>query len=606
MSRLVSLVGLTNSQTSWRSPGGAPLTVALLTVLLLVGARPVYGYTYARVALGSNILVDGERIIFAQGTGSLTVLDLKTGNVLLRKKPASHSPYSGRLQKTNHGVLMMGYDRIALLDGRTFDIVWQVGECYAAATDGEYVVSHDGNHTVTGRNVQSGKVCWTTQMDGGWHLMAVNGKALVNAPDYAQSALLILDLETGRKLLRHQAPAGFHWLGVYFDGLQICVVDDGGIKDQWNQGKPRNLLTVDLQGNIAAQANYNSPEVVPGNKWRWNGTFLWGDKYFPHDGQVRTVNAHERKAIVEFWKEANDLPYDLQRPANHWSERQFVPEVLASGVFMNVPTPDALGEAGQLLQTILPKGAWKAYAPHLGQHGEVYQIAEAPGRILLGTSEGQVECLDVETGRPRWLYCFPTIRETMTYSSPHGMPPRLAQQQAIYRDTVDKMKVPCGSIVLPQEFDPRSAKWTDLQNSATYEGKITADPSVDDPFPDSRGILAFLTLVPATILIFVLVRFARRRVSDPKNDQPARGNGAVHLVIWCMVLSVFPAYGLLAYGGISYPWTVALKFVFVASIIGASCGISRLFVSKRWIESVVLTAVLIGWFYLMLGLLMDA
>jgi hypothetical protein len=86
---------------------------------------------------------------------------------------------------------------------------------------------------------------------------------------------------------------------------------------------------------------------------------------------------------------------------------------------------------------ISPKGGWRAYAPHLGQHGEVFQVAEAPGRLLLGTSEGQVECLDMETGRPRWLYCFPTIRETLTYQA-RDMPPRLAEQRAIYQDTVTR------------------------------------------------------------------------------------------------------------------------------------------------------------------------
>jgi hypothetical protein len=168
------------------------------------------------------------------------------------------------------------------------------------------------------------------------------------------------------------------------------------------------------------------------------------------------------------------------------------------------------------------------------------------------------------------------------------------------------MKVPCGSIVLPQGFDPRSGKWTHLQNSTTYAGQISADPRVDDPFPDLRGSLAFFTLVPVVIAIVLLLRFARRRVSDTKNDQTARCSGFVQLVIWCILMSVFPAYGLFEYGGVSYWWTVALKLVFMATIIGATYGTFGLFVAKRWLASVVLTAVLIGWIYLMLGLLLYA
>jgi hypothetical protein len=166
------------------------------------------------------------------------------------------------------------------------------------------------------------------------------------------------------------------------------------------------------------------------------------------------------------------------------------------------------------------------------------------------------------------------------------------------------MKVSCGSIALPKGFDPRSAKWSELQNSATCLGKISADPSVDNPFPDLRGILAFLALVPVSIVL--LLKFARRRVPDPKADQPAGGSGYMQLAIWCTFMSVFPAFGLHAYGGVSHSWTVALKVVFMAAIIGAACGTVGLFVAKRWLAPVVMTGVLIGWIYLMRGLLMYA
>src|SRR5713101_2698434 len=134
--------------------------IGLGGLLLLLLAGHVNAYTSVRVALDSNILVDGERVIFAQGTGSLTVLDLQTGKVLLRKKPEKAVSYSGNLQRSAYGVLMTAYERIALLDGSTFDPVWQAAQCYDAVTDGEHVFSHDGYHTVSCRKVQSGQLCW--------------------------------------------------------------------------------------------------------------------------------------------------------------------------------------------------------------------------------------------------------------------------------------------------------------------------------------------------------------------------------------------------------------------------------------------------------------
>jgi len=50
-------------------------------------------------------------------------------------------------------------------------------------------------------------------------------------------------------------------------------------------------------------------------------------------------------------------------------------------------------------------------------------VAAAQGRILLGSNMGHVECLDAHTGKSLWLYVFPTMRHTMSYSSPNGLPP---------------------------------------------------------------------------------------------------------------------------------------------------------------------------------------
>src|SRR4051812_40415443 len=89
--------------------------VALIGMLLSLSGGPLEAHTSRRVALNSNIVIDGDRVIFAQGTGSLTVLDLASGKTLLRKKPEADSFYSGNLQRSAYGVLMMTYDSIVLL-----------------------------------------------------------------------------------------------------------------------------------------------------------------------------------------------------------------------------------------------------------------------------------------------------------------------------------------------------------------------------------------------------------------------------------------------------------------------------------------------------------
>src|ERR1700681_4146836 len=125
MKRFVSIGPLMDYRPSWPPLARVAFSIGLIGMLLLLGAGPLDAHTSIRVALDSNILVDGGRVIFAQGTGSLTVLDLETGEVLLRKKPEKAFSYSGNLQHSAYGVLMMAYEKIALLDGSTFDAIWE-------------------------------------------------------------------------------------------------------------------------------------------------------------------------------------------------------------------------------------------------------------------------------------------------------------------------------------------------------------------------------------------------------------------------------------------------------------------------------------------------
>jgi outer membrane protein assembly factor BamB len=599
---------------TWNPHLRLAFSFAIAISLLLVNAGSLRAYTSVRVALHSNILVDGKRAIFAQGTGSLTVLNLETGEVLLRKKPGRWFEYSGKLQRSPHGVLMMSYDRIALLDGSTFEPVWRADHCQKAVSDGEYVVSHDGEHTVTCRMVQTGQVYWKIDMEGGWHLFAASGKVLVATPDAwdKRSALLILDVRSGRQILRHEAAPEDHWQQVYFDGQLIYLVEGNSIyKEKSYPRRPIRVKMLDLEGKAVSSVDYKSPDVVSNSAQEEEAPFIWGDKYFS-DGRVQPVSLHQRTSLAALWKKGDEWRNMLENDEEYFGRRDRFgridcgPQLLPSGIFANFPSKDKNNEIGQLLRMSNSQGTWTAFAPHLGKFGLISHVAEADGKLLLGSSEGQVECLDIGTGRPRWLYSFPVIRETVTYSAPHGMPPYLTQQEAEFRDELKKTSISCGSITLTSDYQ-QSAKWEKLRAETEYSGHIVIDPSPDDPFAELGTYTTWLavcaSLPIAGGLVLLAIHLARRRSLTKAPPETSRDKmpASTGLVAWFLMFSIAPAYGLLAYGRVSYSWTLALKVIFAMTIIAAVIGAVRLCYARRWLAAVAFSAMLIGWVFLMWG-----
>lgn len=557
---------------SWNLLVRLPFSLAIVTLLCLVAPGSLRAYTSERVALGSNILVDGKRVIFAQGTGSLTTLNLETGEVLLRKKPGRNFEYSGKLQRSVHGVMMMSYGRVALLDGNTFDPIWRADHCYDAVSDGEQIVSHDGNHSVHCRNVQTGKLSWKVDMEGGWHLLAGDGKVLVGTRDYRDTrpALLILDLKKGGQILRQEAGQEIRWHQVYFDGQLIYLVEGDGVERGLFPRRPSQVKALNLAGKVVDKVDYDSPEVVLSTSQE-NAAFIWGDKYFS-DGRVQAVTAYQRETLVRLWKKGNEFREMLEDDRDFFRRRDYFPQLLSSGVFANFPSKDADHEIGQLLQKIESKISWTAYAPFLGKFGMISHVAEADGKLLLGSSEGHLECLDSETGHPRWLYTFPMIRQTVTYSSPHGMPPYLTQLAAEYRDGVEKASISCGSLPMSSDFQPGSTNWAKLRTETRYPGRIIIDPIPDDPFIELESYVTWLavcaSLPIAGGLAIALIWVARRKSPKPAlpESSPAKMPASAAFVASFLVLSISPAYGLLEYGRVSHSWTIALKVIFAMTI----------------------------------------
>ena len=91
------------------------------------------------------------------------------------------------------------------------------------------------------------------------------------------------------------------------------------------------------------------------------------------------------------------------------------------------------------------------------------------GGLLIGTNVGHVECIDARTGRSLWIYVFPTMRHTMSYSTPYGMPPTMAERAEIFRRENRQPRTISGVQVLGRDGKDDSAR-------------VIFDPSPVDPF----------------------------------------------------------------------------------------------------------------------------
>src|ERR1041385_566267 len=214
-----------------------------LLVLLALAGLPQFAaaYTYLQVGVDSNFLVDDRRVIFAQADRSLTVLALDNGKVLRREKSRD---YSGTFQRTGHGILLFGSDRITMLDPMNFTTRWETPFHSAPNVIGNDLVSYDGNGRVQCRGLADGRVRWSYHLPGALQVVAASGAVLVHHgaiyDEEFPAATALVDLQTGNELFRKGPPFGTNWASMYFDGTNIYA-EVGPYDEKRSNYKPDRL-----------------------------------------------------------------------------------------------------------------------------------------------------------------------------------------------------------------------------------------------------------------------------------------------------------------------------------------------------------------------------
>jgi hypothetical protein len=216
-------------------------------------------------------------------------------------------------------------------------------------------------------------------------------------------------------------------------------------------------------------------------------------------------------------------------------------------------------------------GNWNSVLPYLKGNGRVSVVGSSASKLLLGTDLGHVECIDKSTGRSLWMYIFPTMRHAVSFSSPHGMGPTMAEAAAIFRRE-NRRTDPVSGMRLLNSPEPAS------------NPRIIFDPDPTDPFEKLPLYLAIAWSATTVPLILLSCMHISRRIRhlDP-----------VAFALVSVVLTFILTFSFMFYGRVSFSSSIALRLSIIV-VIGIGFTYSVLAYPKRKHISAILFSILLG------------
>jgi len=448
----------------------------LVTFILLYLQGWAWAYTYRQVGVASNFVIHADRVYFAQSDDSLTILDLETGEVVLRKKglwPAR------TIEWTESGILVQSYRGTAMLAPSTLDVIWQAENRHGWIIPGQRLIVRDGNGLVECRQLATGSIVWSYSLPGALELTARGGHLLVFRSAVYEGrngvpAVVLLDLATGKEALHKTTPPGVHYIETFFDGERIYLAAGTYTGEhtpnitRYDKGRPsarfEQLLIWDLNGSEIESIPtpeslrndrlqlYHEPFTLEGK------TFVRGAVYDSNEGIP-----HETMGFGELVP--NKIPIeDPKTVFTRFAVEGGALTMRPASILREMHYPDKLPVTISLESE---HHRWTGRLPYLPSPGTLFAVGSTADRILLGSNLGHVECIETATGRSLWMYVFPTIRRALSAST-WGPPPDRATAAAQYERDNRDLK-PSSGMVLDGSTEPS-------------QPKIVIDPVPTNPF----------------------------------------------------------------------------------------------------------------------------
>lgn len=375
----------------------------VVSVVMALLAQPTL--TEAReyqtlVGVTSNLVVVGGKVLFAQADGSLTVLDVQTGEVRARVQ----GDYSGRLTVADGAVIRWGDDEVSVLDQESLKERWRA-EAFDLWLDGKVLFARlDGE--IARMDLATGKVVWRRPFEQVHSFVVAKGRVLVfrdreqrwNAPKDAFDELgayfAVLDAGDGTITSRVDYPISDDRIReAYFDGEHVYLARGS------YENRVEELEVLDLEG--ATQGSVQPPEPEAGtNRVRWGriGDFRVGELSFLRGGLVCRGSEPCRDGRVTEQRHPVRAAEGPSR-SDDAGERIF-----GSGAAM-VATR---WQPNDLLRVRMGDDPPFEYrAPHLALDGASVSGAVASGDLaIIATTVGVVEGVSAKRGAVSWRYTF--------------------------------------------------------------------------------------------------------------------------------------------------------------------------------------------------------
>jgi hypothetical protein len=347
----------------------------------------------------------------------------------------------------------------------------------------------------------------------------------------------LLNLRTGEEIFRKVAPPGIHWNNAFFDGTNIYVQTGPYI------GK-RSDYTLERLAIWNTRGEETGSLPIPTD---WTKNLRNSDQHFDLDNKT-----FDRGRV-----------YDTRHPRTDWRRGGSIETIVrTNGEAEPAETKFDLGDglfwiqrAGNHVEYELqsPSGNWTGTLPYLQKHGGISALAASGGKVVLGSNLGHVECIDSRNGESKWLYVFPTMRHTMSYSSPNGLPPMMSTAAGIFRrENKDK---------------PKSG--FQIVNGKASTPSIILDPQPVDPF---RELPLYLTTAWAGAGIPLIGFFGlhrRRKIRSADNRA---------LAVFTALLTAIAFACFFSFGRVSVGSYIALLS---ATVVGVAIGFFDVYLCWR-------------------------